>query len=248
MAMETKRISHTVLKSSEGFRAQIPGLDLATLIQMASAHRDRMVVRVGSDGREGYLYFDEGRLVHAAAESALGEAAVVRMLGWTRGEFTTCHRPWPRQVSIHSSTEALLIRAAHARDEADALQRPSREPAMGRRPSARPLSGALSLAPPPSDADGLSAEEPAMIGSVRIDMNGDVIALHGQNEQLAPLVAYITRIGALLGATLGLESFDALHVELGGKRLLVFADGGEMVGLMLSAGPAVNELRLQLGV
>ena len=77
-----------------------------------------------------------------------------------------------------------------------------------------------------------------MIASVRIDMNGDVISEHGQNEQLAPLVAYVTRIGALLGATLGLEPFDAMHVELGGKRLLVFADGGEMVGLMMSAGPA----------
>ncbi|MFT3923173.1 MAG: DUF4388 domain-containing protein [Myxococcales bacterium] len=231
-----------MLKSSEGFRAQIPGLDLATLIQMASSHRERMVVRVGSEGNEGYLYFDAGQLVHAAADDATGEAAVTRMLGWKRGEFTVCHRPWPRQTSIDASTDALLIRAAQRRDEADVKQRDSK-------PALRPLSSALTLAPRPDHHGGLDAlDEPAMIASVRLDMNGELISEHGQNEHLAPLVAYVTRIGALLGATLGLESFDALHVELGGKRLLVFADGGEMVGLMMSAGPAVNELRHQLGV
>jgi hypothetical protein len=244
--METKRISHTVLKSSEGFRAQIPGLDLATLIQMAAAHRDRMVVRVGSEGQEGYLYFDAGRLVHASAEGCSGEAAVSRMLLWKRGEFTVCHRPWPRDTSIAMSTEALLIRAAQSRDEAE-VRRDS-EPASGRRPSLRPLSNALTLAARPGSSVTEPSEEPPMIASVRIDMNGEVISEHGENDHLAPLVAYVTRIGALLGATLGLESFEALHVELGDKRLLVFADGGEMVGLMMSAGPAVSELRHQLGV
>ncbi len=107
MGLETKRISHTVLKSFDGFRAEIPGLDLATLIQMASSNRERLVVRAGSEGHEGYLYFDGGKLVHALAGGATGEEAVTRMLGWKRGDFTMCHRPWPRDHSIPVGTEAL---------------------------------------------------------------------------------------------------------------------------------------------
>jgi hypothetical protein len=246
MGMETKRISQTVLKSPEGFRAQIPGLDLATLIQMAASHRGRMVVRVRSEAREGFLYFEEGRLVHANAEALFGEPAVTRMLAWTHGEFAVCQRPWPRQTTIHATTEALLIRAAHARDEAEASElQPPRE----LKANARPLSGSLVLsAPTPLRPEPVPVEKRAMIASVRIDMNGEIVTEHGSHENLAALTAYVTRIGALLGVSLGLEAFDAMHVELGATRLLVFADGSEMVGLMMSPGPAVNELRQQLSV
>ncbi len=118
---------------------------------------------------------------------------------------------------------------------------------------ARPLSGSLALAPlptPPAERSepASAVEKRAMIASVRIDMNGEIVTEHGNHENLAALTAYVTRIGALLGVAMGLESFEAMHVELGGKRLLVFADGAEMVGLLMLPGPAVNELRQQLGV
>jgi hypothetical protein len=87
-----------------------------------------------------------------------------------------------------------------------------------------------------------------VIASVRIDMNGDIVALNGNAESLAPLVAYVTRMGALLGPQLGLESFEALSADLGKRRALVFVEGDEMVGLLLPAGPLHQELRQQLGL
>lgn len=87
-----------------------------------------------------------------------------------------------------------------------------------------------------------------MEASVRIDMNGEVVAQQGESDALASLVGYVTRMGALLGSQLGLESFDALSAELGSRRVLVFVEGDEMVGLMLAPGALHTELRRQLGV
>jgi Domain of unknown function (DUF4388) len=112
------RVSRTVIKPEAGFRAELPGLDLATLIQMTCARRQHAVVRVSSYGQEGYLYSAEGRLVHATLDNLVGEEAVLRMLGWGSGEFSLCERPFPLHPTIESSTEGLLLRAAQLVDEA----------------------------------------------------------------------------------------------------------------------------------
>ena len=87
-----------------------------------------------------------------------------------------------------------------------------------------------------------------MLASVRIDMNGAIVARHGATDTLAPLVGYVARMGALLGSQLGLETFEALSADLGAQRALIYVEGNEMVGLLLSAGPIYQELRQQLGV
>ena len=80
------------------------------------------------------------------------------------------------------------------------------------------------------------------------DVNGEIVAQQGASDMLAPLVAYVTRMGALIGSQLGLESFEALSAELGDERALIYAEGPEMVGLLLAPGPVYQELRQQLGV
>ena len=87
-----------------------------------------------------------------------------------------------------------------------------------------------------------------MLASVRIDMNGEVVACHGDSEALAQLVGYATRMGALLGSQLGLEAFEALSADLGEKRALIFVEGDQMVGLLLWPRASHQELRQQLGV
>jgi Domain of unknown function (DUF4388) len=112
------RVSRTVIKPEAGFRAELPGLDLATLIQMTCARRQRAVVRIVSYGQEGYLYSAEGRLVHATLDNLVGEEAVLRMLGWESGDFSLCELPFPLHPTIETSTEGLLLRAAQLIDEA----------------------------------------------------------------------------------------------------------------------------------
>jgi hypothetical protein len=235
---EPRRSSQTVIKAPTGFRAQLPGLDLATLLQMACARGDRSVVRVRSGDQEGFIFTAEGRLVHAKLGTLTGEQAVARMLSWSAGDVALCDRPWPLKPSIDASIDAVLIRAAQLRDESADHE-------------SEALLARLMPVPSPSPSKSSSSEsdrEGSVLASVRIDMNGEIVAQHGAMDTLAPLVGYVTRMGALLGPQLGLEPFEALSAELGGRRALIYVEGKEMVGLLLFAGPVYQEMRQQLGV
>ena len=89
---------------------------------------------------------------------------------------------------------------------------------------------------------------PGAIASVRLDRGGEVVASFGAVELLAQLVAYVGRLGSLLSNELGLDPFQALHAELLGRRFVMFADGRELVGLLLEPGADAQLLRQRLGV
>jgi hypothetical protein len=233
-----RRISQTVIKAPPapaGFRAELCGLDLATLLQAACSRGERSVIRVDNlEGEEGYVYVADGTLCHASLGALLGEPAMVRMLSWQHGELSVCERPWPLHPTLQGSLEALLIRAAQLQDEAHKAESPGR---IGERVT-------LVSAPPgpPASVDS------ALTASVRIDMNGDIVAEHGDVAHLAQLVSYVTRLCTLLGPNLGLAAFEAMSVELGAQRVLIFSDGADMVGLQVHPGPAFQELRRQLRI
>jgi len=250
MARDQNRVSGTVFKPQTGFRGELPSIDLATLIQVTCAKRERLVVRVQYQGREGYLYFADGRMVHATCGISAGESAAMRMLAWPAGDFTVVEHPWPSRTSIAIGTEALLIRAAQQRDEATLRAPTNPEQSTVRRAPTRDPAHATLRPPitPPARAAGRGAAESLVLASVRLDLNGELVSAHGDAEMLGAVVAYVTRIGALLGPQLGLAAFEALYAELGARRLVVFVDGSEMVGLVLTPGSTVQELRRQLGV
>lgn len=304
---EAERVSRTVIKPAAGFRAELPGLDLATLIQMTCARRERLVVRVSSYGEEeGYLYSADGALFHATVGTLVGDEAVLRMLAWPTGEFSLCERPFPLRPTIESSTEGLLLRAAQrideaaldletdlvleeelgpevslaeqleGRDEDEPSAPPARPPAPSKSPSRPPpipaslppvSLGRLSeppprrsepvrrASPPPppvpsrsSSMSGIPDAGSSLLACVRLDPRGDVVGAFGSDEQLAQLVAYVSRIAALVQADFALDPFDALHAELSGKRVLIFQDGRELVGLVMKPSSAAQELRQRLGV
>jgi hypothetical protein len=271
-------VSQTLIKRAEigahgdqnqgGFYAELPGWDLPTLLQMSCARAERVCVEVRCDGELGHIYMADGRLVHASVGTVIGEAAVALMLQWPGGNVALSDRPWPLKASIDAGAEHVLLRLAQAEDEA-ALTADSARPAsplgvrLDARGSTRPRA-TTAFALEPSDRSPLPvpASEPSqtpapalatpregqVIASVRIDMNGEIVAQNGHSDTLAPLVAYVTRMGALLGPQLGLESFEALSAELGKRRALVFVEGEEMVGLLLPPGTLHQELRQQLGL
>jgi hypothetical protein len=234
----TRRISQTVIKTvptPAGFRAELRGLDLSTLLQVACSQGERSVVRVCShDGEEGYVYIADGTLSHASVGALSGESAMVHILGWQHGEVSVCERPWPLHPSLSGSLDALLIRVAQLHDEAHRTESAALAPEHVTLVSAP--------APPRASADA------ALVASVRIDMNGDIVAQHGDTNHLAQLVSYVTRLCVLLGPSLGLAPFEAMCAELGTHRVLIFTDGSDMVGLHVKPGHALQELRKQLRV
>jgi hypothetical protein len=124
---------------SSGFRANLQGATIADLVQLEClAARPRVSVRVTSEARTGYLFFDRGKLLHAelegqAALNRQGEGVALEILSWDHGDFEAWQRNWPLRHNITSSWQHLVLEAARQRDEH--LQRGrelGNEPAVGR--------------------------------------------------------------------------------------------------------------------
>ena len=104
-------------QSVVGFRAQINGASLWDLVQMECLSRSRQVIRINGEGGVGYLYFADGRVIHAVTSKLVGETAALEILGWTNGLFQPCERAWPATSTIETSCEGLILRLAKRRDE-----------------------------------------------------------------------------------------------------------------------------------
>jgi hypothetical protein len=100
-----------------GFRAQLNGASLWDLVQMECQARSSLVVHVKGEGGTGFLYFAEGRIVHAATSNRSGESAALEILGWTNGSFQPCDRAWPVAPTIQIPCEALILNVAKRRDD-----------------------------------------------------------------------------------------------------------------------------------
>jgi Domain of unknown function (DUF4388) len=221
-----------------GFRASLPGVDLASLLQLVSMSKERRVVQVSSGKILGYLYMSQGRPCHAALEGEHGESsrglpAAIQLLGLRDGDVCLTDRPFPPVKTLDMPLEELLIRAANAHDEADTRAR---------------ASAVLERAEEPAARGGEPGGADAVIASVRLNEYGQLVSSTGKAQVLAQLVAYVTRMTAIVAHHLALSPFVALEAELGGQRVLVFVDGADLVGLVLADGASAAELRKQLGL
>ena len=119
-ASEWSALSPDSAPEPRGFSAAIDGASLWDAAQAEHAERGRTVVRVqGDHGATGFLFLDEGRIVHARCGRAVGEAAALEMLGWEGGVLEPCDAPWPRVRTISKSPEMLLLLLRAARSRAD---------------------------------------------------------------------------------------------------------------------------------
>lgn len=103
--------------SSSGFAGRLDGATVADLVQLECAAGRTRAIKVQSQGRTGYLCFEQGQLVHAIAPGAVGDAAVLQILGWQEGAFEPARVRWPATASVRSSWQHLLLVAAHEADE-----------------------------------------------------------------------------------------------------------------------------------
>lgn len=108
----------TTPEPAVGFHAKLEGASLWDLVQMECLARSRLVVEVTGEGGVGYLYFDNGNVVHATTARHRGEAAALEILRWTHGTFQASNRSWPTGgPTIQASHESLLLHAAKERDD-----------------------------------------------------------------------------------------------------------------------------------
>lgn len=249
---------------ARGFSASLSEASLADLIQMQCLSRAHCVVRITSEEDVGYLYFREGAIVHAMSSSNVGEAAALEILGWSSGSFEPCNAGWPDSESIHTSPQALLLRAAQVADESirnNLVQfrrsrgesSPPEPPRSTREERTAEPATTPRYAPPPDSRrvqTGSAAPVTRVQAAVRLDANGNIISNRGAGaEELAACVALVTRLGMLIGDALGLEAVRA--VEASGREhvtLVVVENNGNLVGLRAPADADLTTVRERYGI
>jgi hypothetical protein len=96
---------------------RLQGASLFDLVQLECLAGLHHVVRVISGEHVGYLFFDQGNLVHATTGQLQGEPAALAVLGWKDGLFEPCQVAWPKVPTITKQWQNLLLLAAQTSDE-----------------------------------------------------------------------------------------------------------------------------------
>jgi hypothetical protein len=229
---------NTAANPASGFRARLEGLSLFDLVQMECLARSRRIVRVASSGRVGYLYFRDGGIVHAGTRNLVGERAALEILAWNDGVFEPCHIAWPERTTISAPWQRLLLSAAKAKDEHAAgklVHLPSRRNQTEKEaPDSEPQGEAKpsSVAPEASVKAPESLSPSSVQQAVRIDPNGQVLSIVGDDREFGGFAAYATRLADLIGQSLGLDRFIAIDLGLESSRCVIYIeDKGNVVAV-----------------
>lgn len=213
-----------------GFAAQIDGATMADLIQLECTRGLTRAVRIMAGTRTGFLYFDQGQLVHAIAGRLVGEAAAREILTWEGGTVRPSDSYWVNPPTIHMSWQALLITAAHAEDEASR--------------SDSEISLKLNVTDDAEEEVEMKPNdhEEGISRLVELTTSGEVIRSHGDVGDFSDAAAYCAQLAQLIGEGLGLEEFSGLECTSEGKTMLVYGTENSIVALEgdPSAGPVIE--------
>ncbi|MGD9487093.1 MAG: DUF4388 domain-containing protein [Calditrichaceae bacterium] len=94
-------------------------LKLPSLIQLNCMERNTAKLTIERGGKFGFIYFENGQVVHAEFEPEIGEKAVYRLLTLYDGTFkveSDVHAP---VKTIKTSWNSLLLEGLHQLDNAD---------------------------------------------------------------------------------------------------------------------------------
>lgn len=192
---------------------------MADLIQLECTRGLTRAVRVMAGKRTGFLYFDQGQLVHAIAGATTGEAAAREILTWEGGTVRPSDSYWVKPPTIALSWQALLISAAQAQDESSLSE-----------------SGiSLRVGAPETENEpemkASSDEEEGVLRLVELTASGEVLRSQGEIGDFSDAAAYCAQLAQLIGEGLGLEDFCGLESTSEGKTMLVYETPTSIVAL-----------------
>ena len=112
-------LPHNDIAQSNGqdFYGTITSIKLTDLIQLCCLSRSNIDIEVHSNGDWGNIYIASGRVLHAQTGNIEGEDALLKILGWENGQFTTHPCNPGSVVSIDKPLEHLLLQSYRLKDE-----------------------------------------------------------------------------------------------------------------------------------
>lgn len=114
------------------FQGSLQELHLPDVIQLVSVSGKSGIFVLNRRGEEGYIYLENGRIVHAVLGRLLGEEAVYTLATWNEGSFHFQPGDEPPTRTITKNNTNLLMEAARRLDEWRVLSK--RIPSLDRIP------------------------------------------------------------------------------------------------------------------
>jgi hypothetical protein len=214
--------------NQRGFSVSMSGLNLFDFVQMECLAGARRAIRVTAGNEIGYLFFSEGNVTHALTPDASGETAALQILKWREGRLEQCALHPDEQARIGRPWQQLLLGAAQQQDESkrDNLvefprQKSSASP-FSDEPESVPESHLSALT---RDSVLPAAGKDGVIGAIRLDPSGEIVAERGQSEELPGLAGYALRLVELIGDSLGLEQVKTIDARLARTRYAIKRGG-----------------------
>lgn len=114
---ELRTIILDALTQDKGFKGSVADFQLSDIIQLNCLGRLTSALEIRHEKETGYIYFDNGNIVHAETDRLVGENAFYHIMGWMGGEFTVKRNVKASQESIDKNWQSLLLEALRQYDE-----------------------------------------------------------------------------------------------------------------------------------
>ena len=122
LVMQRKEREGLSRTSKTRFAGALADMGLVDLLQTIDVSRKSGVLQLTSNGKNGSVYFQDGRVLDAELGDLSAEAAIYRFLLWNEGEFELDFREVRREDKLGVSTQGLLMEGMRRLDEWSRLQ------------------------------------------------------------------------------------------------------------------------------
>lgn len=103
-------------------QGQLSSMSLASIIQINCEEQNTGVLQLRRRRQSGQIYFNNGRVIHAATEEVSGEEAVYQLLQWQEGSFALEMGRTPAMQTIDAGWSELVLEGMRRMDEVVAEQ------------------------------------------------------------------------------------------------------------------------------
>lgn len=111
------RLLEILSGEEEGVSGTIDSINLTSILQMINLEKRSVVVRIEMENSEGFLYFQNGEMVHADYEGLVGEEAALHLIKKNRGRFSLLINRDKTAQTIDTPFLALMINIMKTIDE-----------------------------------------------------------------------------------------------------------------------------------
>lgn len=112
-----KEMLANFFQRQEGFYGTIDSIDLTTILQVINIERKTAAIQITIERKKGYLYFEDGEIVHAEYGSLAGEKAAKTLIAQNRGQFSLLNKKVKTKKTITTPFAELIMNALKEIDE-----------------------------------------------------------------------------------------------------------------------------------